>query len=330
MSQKQKKILVNGCSHSRAAIPARSYIESLENKEDIPKERKRSWVKCLANDHNYEIVANLAADGKSNQIMIEEVIKVLTWNAFPDLDIVIIATNELSRYNFFAREKSFTFNPISLTSQVPHIQYDPFELPGAYDDGYVHTYYVKTPALDQDDFQVQRTEAVFRKSQINLDELKNQSTRTLKTHLCGDRALRYESTSLISLMISLNALCQSKSIRLIWMPFDALELPHHHPQPLLEKTPLWQEIEKAKIITVTNPQCSMLLHLSYYLDLLGEDLFHLANAAHEVIADWLHDFIQAGIPFDVPVHQPLMTIEEYVEQRSQGQHVGPIEAFDYG
>lgn len=123
MSQQnnQPKVLVNGCSHTRANIP--------DNPSGAP------WPTIFGERACINVI-NLAADGKANQQIVEETIRYLINT--PDIDYVVIQLNEWKRLNLFKKNNSFTWVPGEIDTQI-----NPDE-------------YVKIPAEDNRDLRVFR------------------------------------------------------------------------------------------------------------------------------------------------------------------------------
>lgn len=130
MSQKQKKILVNGCSHSRAFIP--------DNESADP------WPVLFTKRTGDQLV-NLALDGKANQQIVEETIRYLI--NFNDIDHVVIQLNEWKRLNFFRRDYTFEWEAKDIYSQIPN-------LVDKQQRGITH--FVKIPAVDNNDLRITR------------------------------------------------------------------------------------------------------------------------------------------------------------------------------
>lgn len=124
------KVLINGCSHTRAAIP--------DNPTGDP------WPVIFSEMAGVESV-NIAMDSKANQQIVEETIRYLINKS--DIDHVVIQLNEWKRLNLFKRSASFSWVPGELETQI-------FSLTN---DWKVSEYdYVKIPAMDNKDLRVAR------------------------------------------------------------------------------------------------------------------------------------------------------------------------------
>jgi len=131
MSQNQpKKILVNGCSHTRALIP---------DNEDGP-----GWAERLSELLDKPVL-NLAEDGKANEQLVEECIRYLVYK--DDVDHIIIQLTQWQRINLFRRKCSMHWESGDLSSQILRLQED-----WHFND----CQYVKLPGLTANDFQVRR------------------------------------------------------------------------------------------------------------------------------------------------------------------------------
>lgn len=124
------KILINGCSHTRAVIP------------DNP--TGAAWPVIFSEMAGVEAI-NIAIDGKANQQIVEETIRYLINKS--DVDHVVIQLNEWKRLNFFRRTSSFNWTPGELETQI---------LPMASSWKVGETDYVKIPAADNRDLRVTR------------------------------------------------------------------------------------------------------------------------------------------------------------------------------
>lgn len=124
------KVLINGCSHTRAAIP--------DNPTGDP------WPVIFSEMAGVEAV-NIAVDGKANQQIVEETIRYLINRS--DVDHVVIQLNEWKRLNFFRRTSSFTWIPGELETQI-------MPMVSSWKVG--ETHYVKIPAADNKDLKVTR------------------------------------------------------------------------------------------------------------------------------------------------------------------------------
>ena len=124
MNQKQKKILVNGCSHTRAHVP------------DDPT-NKISWPNLLAYNTGHEVI-NIAEDGKANFQIVEEAIRFVINRSFT-IDHVVIQLTDWTRLNFFRKQASGTWMPRDFLSQKSGVDV-----------------YVKIPAADNKDLHVKR------------------------------------------------------------------------------------------------------------------------------------------------------------------------------
>lgn len=103
---KQKRILINGCSHTRACIPDAKAEEHQHS----------SWPRVLENISNIK-VDNIATDGKSNITMIEETIRYVIHKGEAYTD-VIIALTDWQRQNVFKRIHSGMWKPDNFDSQI--------------------------------------------------------------------------------------------------------------------------------------------------------------------------------------------------------------------
>lgn len=117
----KRKILVNGCSHTRAEIP--------DGEEKLP------WPKILADKLECQLV-NLAKDGKANYQIVEETIRYLLNDS--QFEHVVVQLTEWKRLNFFRSNHSFTWIPADIESQTK-------------DFGHV-----KIPAVNDKDLRVTR------------------------------------------------------------------------------------------------------------------------------------------------------------------------------
>lgn len=131
MSQNQpKKILVNGCSHTRALVP--DNIDGL------------GWAERLSQLLDKPIL-NLAEDGKANDQMVEECIRYLLYR--DDVDHIMIQLTQWQRINLFRRKCSMQWESGDLSSQILRLQEDWHS-----DD----CQYVKLPGSSTNDLQVRR------------------------------------------------------------------------------------------------------------------------------------------------------------------------------
>ena len=128
-----KKILVNGCSHTKASIPD---LEEFE-------ESNFSWPQLLSNKMECEVV-NLATVGKSNFIILEEAQRYLL--NYSDIDHVVIQLTEWHRWALYKKNQSFRFIP-----GEPETQFDRLSLA-------TNNYYIKVPGVSQDDCKITVTD----------------------------------------------------------------------------------------------------------------------------------------------------------------------------
>tara|TARA_R110000744_G_scaffold10628_8_gene32996 strand:- start:4230 stop:5006 length:777 start_codon:yes stop_codon:yes gene_type:complete len=130
MSQK-KKILVNGCSHTRACIPDAS-------EED---HHNSSWPRVLENLTGLT-VTNIATDAKANNTMIEETIRYLIHKG-AGYDHAIVALTDWQRINVYKAIYSGMWKPNNFRSQLTNQN---------------KKWYAKLPGLSYDeDMVAQRT-----------------------------------------------------------------------------------------------------------------------------------------------------------------------------
>ena len=131
------KVLINGCSHTRACIP-----------DAEPEEHhKAAWPEILKTLGNYDM-KNLATDGKCNRTMVEETIRYIIHR--PEWDHVVIALTDWERLNLFrAAWSGKQFHPNDIESQLP---------------ARLGSFHVKIPALSsKKDMRVFRTEGTGQK-----------------------------------------------------------------------------------------------------------------------------------------------------------------------
>lgn len=134
MSQnKPKKILVNGCSHTRASIPDNWTADG--------------WVERFARLVNAPTL-NLAEDAKANIEMIEECMRYLIYR--DDVGHIILQLTQWHRLNLFKREKSMSWISDDLESQILRLQ------PDWYGDDVDNQQYIKLPGTSANDLQVRR------------------------------------------------------------------------------------------------------------------------------------------------------------------------------
>ena len=179
------KVLVNGCSHSRACIP--------DAPADIHFES--SWPRLLSKKLDCEVI-NLSQDGKSNHWMIEETIRAIINN--PTVTNVVLQLTEFQRINLYKKARSGEWQPDDFLSQTRH----GFQLDQQSENYKPH--YVKIPGSSEEDLMVSRTI----KERVN------------KQHVAiGDSTLTYEMISTASLLVGLQRLCDSLQIKLHLLPY---------------------------------------------------------------------------------------------------------------
>lgn len=132
-SHNPKKILVNGCSHTKAHIP------------DLPEinESAFSWPKLLSDKMECEVV-NLATVGKDNFIILEEAQRYLL--NYSDVDHVVIQLTEWHRWALYKKNQSFRFIP-----GEPETQFDRLSFAK-------NNFYIKIPGITHEDCKVTVTE----------------------------------------------------------------------------------------------------------------------------------------------------------------------------
>jgi hypothetical protein len=175
-----KKILVNGCSHTASIIP------DLE----LDQQKISSWPYLLSKNLNCELV-NLATQGKSNSVILEETQRYLL--NCRDIDYVIVQLTEWHRWCFFKNEYSFTFIPSDLKSQFNrHLQNKNF--------------YLKVPGMDPKDSKVYITN-------VHGD---------IKVHKIGDESFFYERLTTVTLLYNLYFYCSQHGINFLVLPYSSM------------------------------------------------------------------------------------------------------------
>lgn len=96
------KIVINGCSHTKATIP--------DNIHGKP------WPIIMGEDNNWD-VRNLATNGKANTEIIEELLRYIAH--FPETEYVVCQLTEWKRINVYKREDSNKWIPGKFGSQAP-------------------------------------------------------------------------------------------------------------------------------------------------------------------------------------------------------------------
>lgn len=187
MSQsQQKKILVNGCSHTRALIPAPgpgyAYVKE-----------PPSWPTLLGQQLDRHVV-NLAEDGKANKQIVEETARYILHR--DDVDHAIIQLTEWHRVGFFKRSWSMAWEPDRLDTQVLRLQ--PEWKPKTFQ-------YIKLP-VKPDDLQVRR----------------NVGFPNEEVHNFGDATLIQNRIVVGTMVNMLYHLCESKGVKLTVIPFRDL------------------------------------------------------------------------------------------------------------
>lgn len=102
------KILVNGCSHSQARIP------------NIPDDQATSfsWPILLGQNLNCEVV-NLATNGKSNSVILEESMRYLLNDT--EVDHAVVQLTGYHRLSLYNKKQSFIFIPGDVNSQFDRL-----------------------------------------------------------------------------------------------------------------------------------------------------------------------------------------------------------------
>jgi hypothetical protein len=175
-----KKILVNGCSHTASVIP------DLETDQ----QKVLSWTYLLSKNLNCELV-NLASEGKSNLIILEETQRYLL--NYPNIDYVIVQLTEWHRWSFFKNKYSFSFMPSDPESQFNNEFRD-------------KNLYVKMPGIDPADSKISITD----------------SHGNIKTHKIGDASLFYERLTTVTLLYNLYFYCSQHNIKLLVLPYESM------------------------------------------------------------------------------------------------------------
>lgn len=96
------KIVINGCSHTKAHIP--------DNEHGKP------WPIIMGEENNWD-VRNLATNGKANTEIIEELLRYIAH--FPKTDYVVCQLTEWRRMNFYNRSSSNKWIPGKFESHTP-------------------------------------------------------------------------------------------------------------------------------------------------------------------------------------------------------------------
>ena len=185
-NQKKKKLLINGCSHTRAMIP-RFVNGKLEPGDPTAK----PWSKLVAKRLDWEPIS-LAEDGKSNNRIIEETIRYLI--NIDSVDHVVVQLTDWMRINLYRESHSGKWVPGKLHTQLHRMA------------GRVVEDYVKIPAASDNDLQVNRF----------ID------TPNQKKYLIQDRELIEPRIIAGTLMNCLVSLCKSKGIGLSILLFGNL------------------------------------------------------------------------------------------------------------
>lgn len=247
MEQKQrKKVLINGCSHTRAEIP--------DNPKGDP------WPKIFGAYAGVDVV-NLAQDGKSNHIMIEESIRYIINR--DDVDHVVIMLNEWKRINLFRKTASFKWHPDELESQVCALRDD---WTGKQTD------YVKIPAASNDDLIINRFVGTPSKNTIEI----------------GDRSLMEQRITAGTLMYALFRICELAGIGLTIINMHSIG------EALYDAT--WDSISQDCFL-LSNPERGLYNDLCWRHD--TPDTFHFEHNAHFEIAKMVTEHYTAGIQVKV-------------------------------
>lgn len=145
LKQPPQRVLINGCSHSRACIPNLT-AEAHYN---------GSWPRILETMNNYD-VWNISQDGKANHYIIEETMRCL-YNDYDKPSIVIIQLTDFMRINLFKNTMSGSWVPgVFSTQQGLNMS--------------TKTPYVKLPGSTVNDLSIKRTDPDGGKTKIAIGD----------------------------------------------------------------------------------------------------------------------------------------------------------------
>ena len=175
----QTKILINGCSHTKAVIPgvlAENHAES-------------AWPHILTQSLNFHI-DNVAKGGKANHVILEETLRIiLNPNTYTH---VIVQTTEFDRINFFNKKFSGQWNAGDIDSQTRmHLRSNTGQ------------WFQKLPGWSKDDLRFTKSIGPDATEQFDV----------------GDDTHTYEQVTTASLLAALYEVCLNKNIKLGILPY---------------------------------------------------------------------------------------------------------------
>lgn len=197
-----QKILVNGCSHTASVIP------DLE----VDQQKVLSWSYLLSKNLNCKLV-NLASQGKSNSVILEETQRYLL--NYQDIDYVIVQLTEWHRWSFFKNEYSFAFIPSDPKSQ--------------FNKQFTNkNFYLKMPGIDPDDSKISITNTYG----------------NIEIHRIGDASLFYERLTTATLLYNLYFYCSQHNIKLLVLPYSSMGNNEELEDAVLKSIPLSIYLQK--------------------------------------------------------------------------------------
>jgi hypothetical protein len=234
------RILVNGCSHTSAIIP-----DNLKGP---------SWGKIFCNSINAELI-NIAFQGKSNNIILEETIRYLIND--DDIKHVVIYYTDWRRYNFYCRNKSFKWIPGDFKSQFENLQ------PG----------------------QLTHNDRYYVRMHPPTDEITIRRDFGPETRSIGDISKIHEIIVCGTLTYCLHELCLSKNIGLTLINLN----------PILDSKEdmVWSKIPNDLFLFSNNGSSSISQH--YYDKYEKPDNYHYEQKFHYELADRVTEHYKSKI-----------------------------------